>query len=222
MMANLQFPTEPSPEQPAAAPALSRLILVRHGETTWNAEQRIQGQLDAELSPLGREQAVRVAGFLSAEPIAAIYSSDLSRARETAAVIGAAIGVPVQLAPGFREAGFGEWEGLTVAEIRERFAEEYRLWREDAITNRPPGGETIEDLQARAVAAARAILTQRPGETVLIVAHGGPVRTLVCGLLELPLAVYPRLRVDNGGITRLAFGARGGVLASFNETGHLR
>src|SRR5436309_3671247 len=97
---------EPNPEQPAPEAPLSRLILVRHGETTWNAEQRIQGQLDAELSPRGREQAAGVARFLAAKPIAAIYSSDLSRARETAAVIAAAVSLPVQLAPGFRESSF--------------------------------------------------------------------------------------------------------------------
>ena len=146
-MANLQSPNLPTPEQPAAEPAISRFILVRHGETTWNAEQRIQGQLDAELSPLGREQARRVARHLSPEPFAAIYSSDLSRARETAAVVAAQIGVAVQLERGFREASFGEWEGLTVAEIRARFPEEYRLWRQDAISHRPQGGETIQALQ---------------------------------------------------------------------------
>src|SRR5436309_3404458 len=162
---------EPNPEQPAPEAPLSRLIVVRHGQTTWNAEQRIQGQLGAELSPAGREQAARVARFLAAEPIAAIYSCDLARAWETAAVIAA---------PGFREAIFGLWEGLTVAEIRARYPEEYRLWREDAIAHRPPGGETIEALQARVVAAARAILEQHAGETVLVVAHGGPIRTLVC------------------------------------------
>src|SRR5437762_7069776 len=99
-MANLQSPL-PTPEQPAAEAPLSRLILVRHGQTTWNAEQRIQGQLDADLSPVGWEQARRIARFLAAEPIAAIYASDLARALETAAVIAAEAGVPVQPAPGF-------------------------------------------------------------------------------------------------------------------------
>ena len=202
-------------------PETTRLLLIRHGETAWNAEGRIQGQLDPPLSDRGKRQAALLAERLAREEIAAVYSSDLGRARATAEVMAAALRLPVELAPGLREAHFGQWQGLTGAEIRMEYPEEYRLWREDSLAHRPPCGERIEALQERSLAAADEILEAHVGQSVAVVAHGGPIRCLVCGLLELPLALYPRLRVDNGGITRIWVGERGPVLASFNDTCHL-
>jgi probable phosphoglycerate mutase len=211
-----------SPEAPHPAPeddpATTRLVIVRHGETVWNCEARIQGQLDPDLSVRGREQAEELALRLRQEPVAAIYSSSLSRARETAAIIASELGLTVREDPGFRESCFGSWEGLTTSEIRARFPEEYRLWRQDSVANRPPGGETVEALQQRVMASVREILTTHPGESVMIVTHAGPVRCLVCGLVEIPLHVYPRLRVDNASVSRVWVGPRGAILVDFNET----
>src|SRR5687768_17379924 len=126
----------------------TQVVLIRHGETEWNRDQRIQGHLDVPLSERGLRQAERLAAWLAEEAPAAVLSSDLRRARVTAEVL-AAGRVPVVLEPRIREGRFGSFEGLTTAEIREAFPEEFRAWREDAVRHRPPGGETLEDLQER-------------------------------------------------------------------------
>lgn len=204
---------------PVAAPG-TRLLLVRHGETQWNLDQRVQGHHDVPLTERGIEQAQRLAFWLSQEPIPAIYSSDLQRARVTAEVL-AQGKIPVTTDARFREGSFGLFEGLTTTEIRDRYPEEFRLWRESAVEHRPPGGETLEDLQERCVAGARDALARHGGETLMIVAHGGPVRVLVCGLLGMEMRHYPQIRVENTAVTRIYYTPRGPILAALNEVGHL-
>src|SRR5262249_48658645 len=105
--------------------------------------------------------------------------------------------------------------------IQASYPEAHRRWREDSVVHRPPGGETVAALQERALAATAALLERHAGETLLVVAHGGPIRVLLCGLLELPLHTGRRFGVDNAGITTLLAGERGCVLAGFNHTSHL-
>lgn len=218
---NVPEAATPNPEQPTAGEDRepeTRILLVRHGETEWNAANRVQGQLNPGLSETGRGQAERLVRRLAREPITAIYSSTLARAQETAAPVAHASNLPVRGAPGFQEAGFGEWEGLTTAEIRARYPLQYEDWRRDAIRHRPPGGETIESLLARSMAEMQRVLAAHVGETVLVVAHGGTIRCLVVGLLELTLAVYSRLRVENASITSISVRGAITVLVSFNDT----
>src|SRR5436309_2540758 len=118
----------------------TRVILVRHGETAWNRDQRIQGHLDVPLSERGVRQAERLAAWLADEEFAAVYTSDLARARITAEIL-AGDRAPVVPDPRFREADFGLFQGLTSAEIRVTYPEAYEKWRADAIRHRPPGGE---------------------------------------------------------------------------------
>lgn len=197
------------------------VLLIRHGETEWNRDQRVQGHHDVPLSERGVRQAGRLAEWLAEEPLDVVYSSDLQRSRLTAEII-AQGRAAVQLDPRLREARFGLFEGLTSAEIQAAYPEAYDAWRRDAIRHRPPGGETLEDLQARCMGALAEHLPAHPHRTVAIVAHGGPVRVMVCGLLELPMSVYPRLRVENTAVTRILFTSRGPILAGFNELAHLR
>lgn len=199
----------------------TQLLLIRHGETQWNLDHRVQGHLDVELTARGLDQARRLAAWLESETIGAIYSSDLLRARATAEIL-AGGKLPVRLDPRLREAGFGLFEGLTAAEIEARHPEEFRRWRYGAVSNRPPGGETLEDLEERCMAALRAHVPQHPGETVAVVCHGGPVRVMVCRLLGLSLEVYPRLRVENTALTRILFTPRGPILSGFNDVSHLK
>jgi broad specificity phosphatase PhoE len=202
-----------------AAPG-TRLLLVRHGETQWNLDQRVQGHHDVPLTERGIQQAQRLAAWLSDEPLEAIYSSDLIRARATAEVL-ADERLPVNTDARFREGGFGLFEGLTTTEIQDRYPEEFRLWREGAVDHRPPGGETLEALRERCVAGARDALANHGGQTIMIVAHGGPVRVMVCGLLGLDIRHYPQIRVENTSVTRIYYTQRGPILASLNEVGHL-
>ena len=199
----------------------TQLWLVRHGETEWNRDGRVQGHLDVPLSERGIEQARTLARWLAEEPIAAVYTSDLQRARHTAEII-AGGRLPLHVEARFREAAFGEFQGLTGAEAEARFPGAYAAWRRDAVRNRPPGGETLEDLLARCVAAAGEILPRHQGQTIVVVAHGGPIRATVCGVLGFSLEVYPKLRVENTSIARIAFTRNGPVLAGLNDTGHLQ
>jgi broad specificity phosphatase PhoE len=199
----------------------TRLILVRHGQTEWNRDRRVQGHTDTPLDEVGRAQAERVARRLAEEPIAAVYASDLSRAQETAQRIAAPRGLRIETSPLFREAHYGLWEGMTVAEIEAQYPEAYLRWREDSLRNRAPEGETLEELQQRALAGAAEILIAHGGESVVVVAHGGSIRSLICGLMGWPLAAHRQLRLDNASISRVEYGPYGPALVSFNDTCHL-
>jgi 2,3-bisphosphoglycerate-dependent phosphoglycerate mutase len=148
-------------------------LLVRHGETDWNADGRLQGQTDRPLSDFGRQQARRLADELATEDFEAIYSSDLARARETAEIVGARVGLPVELDPDLREKDWGTWEGLTAAERdRVEFA-----------------GESTEAHQERILQALQRISERHPGGNVLVVTHGGSMRRVQTAAMGLALPV---------------------------------
>src|SRR5919108_2705992 len=130
----------------------TRIILVRHGETDWNATGRIQGHSDTPLNAVGREQAQRVAQRLASESVRALYSSDLARAFETATIIGQTLGLSVVTSPRLRERQYGAWEGLTSAEIQSRYPEQFAAWRARSTDFAPPQGETRSQLLTRALA----------------------------------------------------------------------
>jgi broad specificity phosphatase PhoE len=163
---------------------VTELLLVRHGETDWNAEGRLQGHTDRPLSDYGREQARRLAGDLEGEELAAIYASDLVRARETAEIVGERLGLHVELEPGLREKDWGNWEGLTAVERdRVEFV-----------------GETTEEHAERMVNALRRIAEQHPSSRVLVVTHGGSMRRVQTAVLGFALPV-----VENCGRWRCAW-----------------
>jgi probable phosphoglycerate mutase len=154
------MPGDPSPE-------LVKLVLWRHGQTTFNAERRFQGQSDVPLNATGLEQAAEAAPYLAALEPDALFSSDLSRAASTAAALARLTGLPVQLEKDLRERGGGSWEGLTSVEIRERFPAEYADWA-------PPDGEPAEAVADRAEAVLRRIADSLPGGGLaVVVGHGG-------------------------------------------------
>jgi glucosyl-3-phosphoglycerate phosphatase len=168
---------------------LRRLVLWRHGQTAWNAEQRFQGHTDIDLDDVGRGQAERAARILAAVAPAAIVSSDLARAAATAAALSAVTGVEVRTDVRLRETYGGAWQGRTIDEIRATDAPAYDLWRSDtAIDVRAGGGETRSELAARAVPAIVDALALAPaGATVVVVSHGGTVRAALGTLLRLPM-----------------------------------
>jgi alpha-ribazole phosphatase len=204
-----------------AAGTGTQLILIRHGETEWNRDRRIQGHTDIALSACGHEQARQLGIRLAREPIRAIYSSDLARARQTAEPLAETLSLPIHTTPLLREVGFGAWEGLTVSEVEARWPDEYAAWRQDSITYRPPDGERIEELQRRSLASVAEILTAHPGETVAIIGHGGSVKSILCGLMGFPISLWRRLRIDNTAVSRLLFTPLGPTLTLFNDTSHL-
>lgn len=201
---------------------MAKLILVRHGETAWNSALRYQGQQDIPLSALGRRQAEALALRLARVPIDAAYASDLSRAYETAEIICRGRGLTVTRLSALREAHFGAWEGLTYAEAAARWPEIARQRRLDPTGTRVPGGETLAEVQTRAQAAVRAIERAHPPDaTLLIAAHGGVIRALVCSFLGLDLRVAWQLRLDNCGITMVETYPEGTILMTLNDVGHL-
>ena len=144
----------------------TRIILARHGETDWNLERRWQGHSDRPLNETGLAQAEELAEELAGESIAAVYSSDLVRAHETARIVAARLGLDVVAVPGLRERQFGSWEGLRDVEVEHCFPGAHG----------PPDGETREEMLRRVLESIEAIAAAHDGETVLVVCHGGPIR----------------------------------------------
>ena len=167
------------------------VVFVRHGQTDWNVERRWQGQENIPLNATGRLQAAAVARRLARWPLAALYSSDLSRAADTAAAIGAQLALPVQFDPVWRERHGGIFQGLTVAEREVRFPIEAARFAEN-LALAPPDGEGIAPLRMRAVAGLEALLARHGGETVGVVSHGGTIMAIVSHVLGLPDTVRPR------------------------------
>lgn len=155
---------------------MAELLLVRHGETDWNAERRFQGHADPSLNDVGRNQAQEVADALVGERVDAVYTSDLARARETAEIIAERLGIPVIALEELREIDVGEWQGLTWPEIEERYPEGVRAWHESG--HGWQAGETYDELGERILAVLRRIAAEHAGERVLVVGHGGTVRAV--------------------------------------------
>jgi probable phosphoglycerate mutase len=194
--------------------APTTILLVRHGETDWNRERRIQGQTDTPLNDLGREQARALAAELADERIDAVYASDLSRARETAEILAERLDLPVVLDAALRERDFGNWEGQTVAELDRSWPGAFARWHTGG-EGEWQGGEGHAELAERVRGAVRRLAAAHPGDRILLVAHGGPMRILLMDAEGLP---YPdardrvrliancdlsRIAVENGTVRRL-------------------
>ena len=176
----------------------TRFWLIRHGEPTEEVRQRCYGSLDVGLSETGRAKMAQVAEDLRAEPIAAIYSSPLSRALESARILAAVYGCPVEIAADLRELDFGDFEGLTYDEIAARYPEFYRQWMATPTEVRFPNGESFSEMQGRVLGAFDAIQQERRGQTVAIVSHGGVNRILLAWALRMPNDCLFRLAQDYG------------------------
>lgn len=198
-----------------------RLLLVRHGETAWNAAGRFQGQTDMPLSPIGQRQAEALARLLLAEGIEALYSSDLQRAWETADCIATTLGLPVQPEPRLREMAFGHWEGLTFAETQQRHSDALAAWQDDPMHIAPPGGETLLQVADRVNAVLQQMVTVYQTQTVVLVAHGGPLRVLLCLGLGLPARAHWQFVVTPGSLSELSLSDQGAILIRLNMTHHL-
>lgn len=166
---------------------MTRLCLVRHGQTDWNLEGRYQGQSDVPLNATGRAQAQALADRLAGERFHAIYASDLRRASETAEIIAAVVALPVFLEPRLREIDQGQWEGQLVETIKTRYAELWQQRTVDPARIRPPGGETVGEVAARVYAALDDIAVRYPAGTVLVASHGLSLATVLCRVQEIPV-----------------------------------
>ena len=201
--------------------AVTRVLAIRHGETDWNRAMRIQGQLDIGLNTTGRWQARRLALALADEGLAAVYSSDLARAFDTARGVAEANGVKVVADPGLRERGFGSFEGSSFVEIESRWPDASARWRRRDLDFAPGGGETLGVFYARCVGAASRIAAAHPGEAIALVAHGGVLDCLYRAASHIALDAPRSWEVGNATINRLLYTPQGFTLIGWGDSFHL-
>lgn len=195
-----------------------RLLLARHGQSTWNAERRFQGATDVALSALGRAQAAALGDALAGYRVSAAYASPYRRARETAEIALASGGVPLTTMEELRELSLGDWEGCTVDEVRGREGDPYRAWLLAPHDCPPPNGEPLDAVYRRVHSAVERISAAHgEDEDVLVVAHGGVISVYACVLLGCSFNSLWRLRVDNASLTVV----KPPRLVSLNTTAHL-
>jgi probable phosphoglycerate mutase len=204
------------------------ILLIRHGETAWNAERRLQGHLDIPLNDEGERQAALLAGALAADTIDVLVASDLKRARQTAQAVADRRGLPLAIEPALRERGYGGFEGLLYSEIEQRFPREFAAWQaRDVDAQLPPGrnvGESFRAFFDRATGAILALAAAHPGKTIALVAHGGVLECAYRLALGLPLETPRDFKVYNASVNRFRFdpATRTLALRSWGEVDHLR
>lgn len=209
----------------------TRVLAIRHGETSWNVDTRIQGQLDIALNDTGRWQARQVALALADERIDAIYSSDLLRAHQTAQTIagrgsaGSGSGGEddrrVTTDIGLRERSFGVFEGLTYQEIQQRWPEQGERWRRRDPDFGAEGGETLRDFYARCVGTATRLAAAHPGQNIALIAHGGVMDCLYRAALGVALDAPRSWQLGNASINRVLYSPQGFTLVGWSDTHHL-
>lgn len=200
---------------------MTKIILIRHGETNWNLTGRYQGQTDIALSEKGLSQVKYVADRLYREAIDAVYSSDLDRAYQTAKGIAVKHKLSVKKDERFREINFGAWEGLTYDEIQAKWPNELKLFFSTTSQAEIPDGEKITMLAERVSAAIKQIVADNPDKTIAIVAHGMVIRAAIAHFLHLPLDYVWSLRQDNTAINVIGFYHGKAILELINDTCHL-
>ena len=201
---------------------MARLLLVRHGITEFNSTRRFAGYSDVEMSAVGLRQVEKLRDRLAGEKIDVVYSSDLKRAMVTAEVICSGRQVDIVTCPELREVNYGEVEGLTYPEIRQHYPEVAELVANFNLRLNFPGGESFEEFIERVSKFADRLNRHAPSETVLVVSHSGPLRTLVCALMGIDHTCWRQLRFDNASLSIVDTYPRGAILSLLNETSHLK
>ena len=200
---------------------VTRIIAIRHGQTAWNAETRMQGQLDTALDAHGRWQAQQLAHALSHETIDAIVSSDLSRAQDTAAPLAQSRSLRVQSERGLRERSFGLFQGFTYADIARHWPEDAARWRARDAEFAPPRGESLREFYERCVGVAQSLAVQHAGRSVVWVTHGGVLDCFYRAATRVALDAPRTWTLDNASVNRLLYGDQGLMLVGWGDVRHL-
>ena len=199
-----------------------RVILVRHGQTEWNRLHQIQGSnSDTSLNKTGRQQVESLALRLKKEPIQAIYSSPLERARDTAQAIARYHRLEINPEPDLREFDLGELEGTRIEDLNQSYRELLLITREGETLPRVPGGESLKEVQQRAWNAVQRIVSRHNEGTIVIVSHYFALLTIICRGLNLPLLEMSRLRLDAASMSILTFNGQFSRLLLLNDTCHI-
>ena len=200
---------------------MTRICFVRHGETDWNIELRMQGHIDLALNAKGEAQALAAGCHFSGMQADALYSSDLLRARQTAQPISAALGLPTVLCPELRERHFGRCEGLTYEEVVERYSEDARAIRSRDPDYASPGGESRRQHQTRILDCIGNLVREHPGQTIVVVTHGGVLDVINRRARDLPPEAPRDYPIPNTGINWVTVDGEQWVIQSWGETVHL-
>ena len=203
-------------------PQATRIVAIRHGETAWNAESRLQGHHDIPLNALGQRQAALLADALRDEGLQAVYASDLSRAWQTGLALAMPLGLPITPESGLRERFFGRLEGLSYREIDEQWPTEAALWRAREPRFEPPGGgESLFTFSDRCVATAIGLAARHTGGVIALVCHGGVLDCLYRAAAHVPLDAPRSWQLGNASINRLLYSDGGFALVGWNDSQHL-
>ncbi len=205
---------------PTRAPA-ARLILIRHGESTWNRERRIQGQLDLPLSDQGEEQSRRLAHRLAGRNVEALYTSDLLRASQTASPIAAALGVEATLTPELREIYLGAWEGVHTDQLASRFPEAWDAWTHEPSWDLVPGGEGAAAFEARVESIIKRLFERHPQGDVVVVTHGGVIQIALHRVVGRSSRGIFAFRISNASLSVVERRNGRMVIGRVNDTSHL-
>lgn len=201
---------------------MTRLMLVRHGLTEYNVTRRFAGSSDVELSPLGCQQVVKLRERLADQPVDCVYCSDLRRARVTAEMLTDGRDVPVTACLELREVDYGECEGLTFSQIKERYPEVAERVVAPDKGLEFPGGESFAAMVDRITRFKERLAQHAASDNVLIVSHSGPLRSLVCSLLGISQGCWRQLRIDNASLSIVDTYQFGAILSLLNGTSHLK
>jgi probable phosphoglycerate mutase len=199
----------------------TRLCIVRHGETAWNAEHRVQGQLDVPLNAIGRAQAQAAANVLKREAFDAVYSSDLSRARQTAQPAASSFSMEILLEKDLRERHYGIFERLTYAEVKVRYPEDYARFEARDPEYAFRTGESLRDFSARSIAIVSRIVNQHEGKSILVFTHGGVLDKLYRFITGLPLSAPRDFGIPNAGLNRIEITPAGWRIRAWADIAHL-
>ncbi|ANI16287.1 TPA: histidine phosphatase family protein [Pseudomonas aeruginosa] len=201
---------------------MTQIILTRHGHVDWIAPERFRGRAELPLSDLGKRQVLAVAQRIAEtwQP-EAIYTSPLSRCVDTGAAIARATGAPTQVLDGLADTDYGQWQGLTHEEVRQRWPDEHRTWLEAPDLAAIPGGESLADVLARGTNVLREVLHRHVGKTLVLVGHDSINRVLLLQALGLPLSRYWRLKQEPCCLNEIVVEGTVFTLHRLNESGHL-
>ncbi|MCG8538729.1 MAG: histidine phosphatase family protein [Clostridia bacterium] len=201
-----------------------RLYLIRHGETEWNLRAKTQGCKNIQLSKRGILQGKLLGEKLKEndEEYKKIFSSDLDRCYLTAKSIAKKLKIDIEINRGLREMSFGDWEGLTLEEIKKSYSKEYIRWRNEPCKASIPKGEDLKTVQERCLESVKDIIDKYDDGSIIIVSHGVAIKTIILGLLGLDLKHFYNITLSNASMNKLEFREYGPVLISLNDTCHLK
>ena len=198
------------------------IILARHGETDFNASEKFRGRVDVPLNDTGLRQAELLGEYLRGDKIDIVYSSPLTRAVATAEAVAAPHGLAVNIVQSLNDIDCGEWQGLTVAEVKEKYPELYQDWLDTPEQVRLGGGESLEDVRRRVVPFAQDAVMRGIDGRIVLVSHRVVHKVLICALLGLGNGSFWSFKLDTGGITRFNYDGDRVVLTAHNDTGYLQ